>query len=405
MKRNYFLTGVLLVFLSSNLFSQWVNQPIQASNNFFSCSFPSASTGFVVGSTDIIMKTTNGGQNWLDISFAGKEDLNSVWFINENTGWIASTNDTLYKTTNNGVSWSASFNLQSQGYRVFFVNQLTGWAMGAPKLFRTTDGGSSWNLINSSVGTDFTFVDANTGWMSTYSSGTSSINKTTDGGATWNFQFMTTDFRVIYAFNFVNATTGWASGYREIVLKTTDGGANWIQQRDMNNSVGLYWINFVNANTGWFAGDNGEALSTTDGGSTWNVLNLFSGRFEQVQFVNQTTGWIVGGQAKIYKTTNLGGLTGNVSNSGIASEFSLNQNYPNPFNPSTVISYSIPKNEFVTLKVFDAIGREVTTLVNENETAGNYEITFDASQLSTGIYFYRIEAGEYTVTKKMLLIK
>lgn len=85
--------------------------------------------------------------------------------------------------------------------------------------------------------------------------------------------------------------------------------------------------------------------------------------------------------------------------------FSLSQNYPNPFNPSTIIQYSIPMNEFVTLKVYDLLGREVQTLVNKEQSAGVYNIEFNASKLTSGVYFYRIEAGSFVSVKKLLLLK
>jgi hypothetical protein len=85
--------------------------------------------------------------------------------------------------------------------------------------------------------------------------------------------------------------------------------------------------------------------------------------------------------------------------------FFLSQNYPNPFNPSTIISYQLPVSGDVTLKVFDVLGREVATLVNEEKQPGVYEVEFVASQLSSGIYFYTLEAGEFRDTKKLILIK
>ncbi len=86
-------------------------------------------------------------------------------------------------------------------------------------------------------------------------------------------------------------------------------------------------------------------------------------------------------------------------------DFYLFQNYPNPFNPSTTIKYSIPSSEFVTLKVFDLIGNEVATLVNEDKPAGNYEAKFNAVELSSGIYFYTLKAGNFIETRKMILLK
>lgn len=83
----------------------------------------------------------------------------------------------------------------------------------------------------------------------------------------------------------------------------------------------------------------------------------------------------------------------------------LNQNYPNPFNPTTKISYSLPEANFVTLKVYDMLGREVSTLVNEMKPAGTFEAEFDASRLSSGTYVYKLTAGSHQTVKKMILTK
>ena len=93
------------------------------------------------------------------------------------------------------------------------------------------------------------------------------------------------------------------------------------------------------------------------------------------------------------------------SNSEIVNSFSLSQNYPNPFNPSTRISYEIPVSNFVTLKIFDALGKAVASLVNEKQNAGSYTVDFNGSNLSSGIYFYRINSGEFIKTRSMMLLK
>lgn len=93
------------------------------------------------------------------------------------------------------------------------------------------------------------------------------------------------------------------------------------------------------------------------------------------------------------------------NNNGTPVKFDLKQNYPNPFNPSTSISFDLPKSEFVNLTVYNSVGQEVAVLVNETKSAGTHELTFDASRLPSGIYLYRIQAGEYTKSMKMSLIK
>jgi hypothetical protein len=99
-------------------------------------------------------------------------------------------------------------------------------------------------------------------------------------------------------------------------------------------------------------------------------------------------------------------ILGNTTNQKIIPVvFSLDQNYPNPFNPVTSIKYSIPKQSAVKLLVYDVVGREVATLVNSTLQAGNYEAEFDGTNLASGVYFYRIEAGDFKDVKKMVLIK
>jgi hypothetical protein len=93
------------------------------------------------------------------------------------------------------------------------------------------------------------------------------------------------------------------------------------------------------------------------------------------------------------------------NNSEIPSSFELEQNYPNPFNPSTTISYSAPELSFGTLKVYDVLGNEIATLVNEEIPVGSYDVGFNAINLPSGVYFYKIQAGDFVETKKMILMK
>jgi hypothetical protein len=99
------------------------------------------------------------------------------------------------------------------------------------------------------------------------------------------------------------------------------------------------------------------------------------------------------------------GLVGINSNTELVNSFSLEQNYPNPFNPVTVIRYSLFENRFTSLKIFDALGKEVATLVNEKQTSGNYNVSFNGINLSSGVYFYKLTAGDFVDVKRMVLIK
>ncbi|MBK8553732.1 MAG: T9SS type A sorting domain-containing protein [Ignavibacteria bacterium] len=131
--------------------------------------------------------------------------------------------------------------------------------------------------------------------------------------------------------------------------------------------------------------------------------------FNQSYFYRIKTVWekISGGRTELvesYMTDNLSEIENNNLNAG---EFYLRQNYPNPFNPETVISYSLSENRFITLKVFDVLGNEIATLVNEKQNSGNYNYQFSTVnyQLASGIYFYKLEAGDFSETKRMILLK
>jgi len=94
-----------------------------------------------------------------------------------------------------------------------------------------------------------------------------------------------------------------------------------------------------------------------------------------------------------------------VNNQQLPVKFELAQNYPNPFNPVTSIRYSVPRQSFVLIRIYDLLGREVKTLVSEMRSTGNYEVEFNASYLASGIYFYRMESGDFTDVKKLVLLK
>jgi hypothetical protein len=93
------------------------------------------------------------------------------------------------------------------------------------------------------------------------------------------------------------------------------------------------------------------------------------------------------------------------SAAGLPAHFTLDQNYPNPFNPTTVVSFQLPVAGNVTLVVYDMVGREVSVLVDERKDAGVYEVRFDGSNLASGVYFYRLHAGNFVATKRLLLLK
>jgi subtilisin-like proprotein convertase family protein len=138
-------------------------------------------------------------------------------------------------------------------------------------------------------------------------------------------------------------------------------------------------------------------------------LSLFAGMDPNGQWILGIYDGVLGntGQFKGWSLTLYFETPVNVDNEPveIIQDFELHQNYPNPFNPSTTIKWQMPESGNVTLKIYDVLGREVITLVNEELSAGKHDVTFDASQFSSGVYFYQLKAGDFIEIKKMILIK
>lgn len=183
------------------------------------------------------------------------------------------------------------------------------------------------------------------------------------------------------------------------------------QRYDVENGYDFVSVEASSDNgTSWqpISSWTGTNLSWTQ--QTFDITNYTNGSAQaKVRFrltsdgsVQNTGYWV----DDIQFTDYCGSLVGITHNgTGTPKVFALGQNYPNPFNPGTSIKFQLPKQAFVSIKVYDLLGRLVTTLVNENKDAGFYEVNFDASKLASGLYIYKIEAGDFTDTKKMMLIK
>ncbi|MFZ4591317.1 MAG: YCF48-related protein [Ignavibacteria bacterium] len=410
--KNIFILILFFTLAFSKSDAQWVNLNMGNGFDILDFSFPNAQTGYICGYGGQFKKTTNGGTNWTNMSFPTTQfNINAIHFFNTNTGLLASDNDTIFRTTNGTQNWSDKIFIGFHILDFQFFDSLNGYASGNNKFAKTTNGGLNWSVSTIQSSGQIYFVNQNTGWTLSYPGGGSNILKTTDAGSSWQIQYTTTNFRTLYDVFFVDANTGYTSGYRHCIYKTTDGGINWISQYEQASANGLYSIYFINANTGWAVGDyyaatNTNTYYTTNGGTNWvNTSGIAgSGRLNRVKINNSPVGYTAGQYQTIYRTNNAGGLT-SIKNETTASEYSLSQNYPNPFNPVTKINYSVPKQSLVTMKIFDILGREVATLVNESMKPGYFSVDFNGSNLASGVYFYRMEAGTFVNVKRLLLIK
>lgn len=374
---------------------------------------------WVAGHSGKVLLTTDGGDNWTVQTTGTTQTFNSISFVDENTGWVTSNflgQGTIRKTTDGGDSWFT----QTSGISVTinninFIDENTGWVTGGGgTILKSTDGGGIWNPQSSGTNNAIfstSIVNENTVWA-VGSNGI--ILKTDDGGTNWNTQPSGTT-NTLRSVTSVNENTAYAVGLFDTIIKTTDGGINWIPQTSGTTNSYLRSVFFVDENNGWTAGLNGTLLRTTNGGTEWLQLNSGTNKnIEAVLFIDANAGWIAGDNGAILKTTTGGGVTSIDEKSRylLPDDFILYQNYPNPFNPVTVIGYRLPVISNVSLKVYDALGREIAILVNEEKPAGRYEVVFDGSGLSSSVYFYKYtvtphsgKSGIFSEVKKLLLLK
>lgn len=435
----HFTIYFLITLISNNLFSQGTGWEIvlevpSYQQTLYEVQFVNNSTGFAGGGESKLYKTTNAGLNWVifdHYNINNRDDYNSIYFLNAQTGLIGGDYGRLYKTIDGGVSLDTIYPGGGDHFHsIFFPSRDTGYmATKYGGLLKTINGGSNWIIQQQPNTTGYRFeglfcVNNEVVFASGNKFNTPyfQICRTTNGGINWEgIKIDSADW--IYNVFFTNLNTGFVVGertktispniqyYEGLVFKTTDGGDNWILKLADSSSI-YRSIQFINTNTGFVVGtSNSSFAKTTDAGESWSVFEsyLFGGLWS-VYFIDANTG-IAAGEYRVIRTTNGGEPIGiKPISSGIPDNFSLSQNYPNPFNPETRINFSVTsvgeRHAFhTTLIVFDIHGKEVQTLVNENILPGTYEVNFNGCNLPSGVYYYRLEAGDYKETKKMVLLK
>ena len=371
-------------FVSYRTTEQWANI-------FNKIKFINDSIGYVCGGNGmaIFCKTTDKGDSWIKTNYAFTTSFLGMSCLNKDTIYLCDDNGLtggVFRTTNGGLNWTRFGNVRPQN--IYMINGRVGFYTNG-NLWKTTNGGFNWSLIDNLGFKDIHFFDTLEGYRIT--GNTETIQKTTNGGLNWNSQYVpkvpgVITLKYFFELSVINRDSMWLagtyvyypnypSGYRDrgILYKTTNGGVNWgyqIPDTHIVNIYNYYMIKFINNRIGWAYSPSGKGINT-----------------------------ITGGDSTIYVGINN-------YNETLPEDFTLEQNYPNPFNSSTVIRYTVKKNESITLKVYDIAGKEITMLINDYQKPGEYKIKFEGNNLPSGIYFYTLFInGIRADTKKAILIK
>ncbi|MGZ3903921.1 MAG: YCF48-related protein [Bacteroidia bacterium] len=265
---------------------------------------------------------TSFGQ-WSALTTGTAHDFTSVYFVNQNTGFAGTTYSEIFKTTDGGATWNLSGTASGAVYSLFFATDSVGYAAGAGgTMSKTTDGGITWAGQSTGQGYQITsvyFHGKDTGFATTQNGG---ILRTNNGGSFWFAQTSGTSYNLNSIF-FTDLNNGWAVGSTGTILHTTDGGATWNPQSSGSGAI-LNSVFFTSAFEGFVCGQGGNMLHTSDGGSTWSsTYSSTTNDLYSIHFTDAYHGYACGMTGTVIKTFDAGGMwysqnTGTVDNlSGI----------------------------------------------------------------------------------------
>jgi photosystem II stability/assembly factor-like uncharacterized protein len=389
-KNTFFVVFGTTVYVSRNKGENWSSiATISSGNTPHSFYVSNADTNVwlcaITGSPDKVMRTTNYGATWTAVISQNFSNYGEPLEMDRNTPgtfYFAPDGGGYYKSSNNGATFSL---ISSQNFRSpcdllvdhqnpniqFIADGVTG--SGLAEIFRSSNGGVNWTKV----------------WTNPSSSEIPAI--TMDA-------FNTNNMRA----------TNWPG---QDIFKSTNNGVNWSLDYSTSHSGwgANYGLDDPNVfMSGSWSGSGSNTTFTWDNGATRLGVSGLSGAGGFMHIFNK--GLVIAQSgSSVYKFNAVYNVSTEIHeitlNSGIPADYDLKQNYPNPFNPTTNIRYDVPKQGNVKLLVFDQLGRQVAELVNGIKSAGSYQIEFNGSNLSSGIYFYKLDVEGQSFTKKMILVK
>ncbi len=359
-----------------------------------------------------IFKSTDLGNTWTE---SGMTNHWIISFAKDNSGNIFTASigsqfgSGVHKSTDQGSTWNKVWEALT-GMNCVYVDQSgfiyvgLNYTSEQSGIYKSTNGGGNWVKIFSLTENVYSIIKTNSGRI--LAAGYGKVFYSDNEGTNWN---TTTNGFVSFtpsAFAINNQGEVFLSTLGYGIYKTTDNGINWV------NKTGAGWEYsslIINSDGSMYAGTKGNWIyRSLNNGDNWELVKSGMGEDKYVlSLLTNSTGYLFAGMDYygIYKSVNK--VVTNIEEpiTEIPEDFVLYSNYPNPFNNSTKISYEIPVQSNVSIILYDALGREVATLVNEVKPGGKHQFSFVENNLVSGVYFYTLRAGNYTQTKKMILLK
>lgn len=382
------------ILRTTNSGATWfdVAAPLSFIQPWSGVSFFDTSNGIVVGDHGVVLTTSNGGKGWIWHPVPGGQKCLSALHVGPNSVYVGADSGWVYNTSDTGRTW-ASEKISQWPVRSLFV-----WR-GTPLV-----GVSKYALTPRSICTQYVIPPPSWGesiLTSFQGLGSEAFDaEFCNGGGAGFIVGVQGDLRSAPT---ISRKSMFDTAWREVSTGILRDGT-------------LFSVSAPSADVIYACGSNGMIFKSSNGGGTWLDQTVQTKRnVNAIFFYDEKHGFAVGDSGLILYTSD-GGLTGVADRGGFPpTKFVLEQNYPNPFsagggsafggNPSTTISFGLLSKSFVSLRIFDALGREVSNLLADELLAGTYARQWNAAALPSGVYFYRLQAGNYIETKKLVLLR
>ena len=379
-----------------------------------------------------LFKTADGGEFWTALSFGSPTLAVDISMISEDNILVCTYDLKILKTEDGGISWRQVYNAVGESNFLNYIEMFdenNGVCLGdAPNdsdeilLLKTNDGGETWNKIDNNLFGAYSgdiwrrvdFCATECGLF--YNSLDKKLYRIfgSDAFAPTSLENIQVD--VIKQYDNTKSviiSSEYENGNSRRYIKHYNPFDDSYTENEIPVEGYISDVEFIpsNPNSFWVATSN-RLYFTNDDGLTWSDFgydNYTDSPAMDLQFTDPDHGWLLSKKG-VYKINNASQIT-DVSEISLPLEFKLYQNYPNPFskgaggNPETAIKFNVPKESFVSLKIYDVLGNEIQTLVNEKKSPGLYQIEFNGDNLSSGVYFYRLQAGKFSAAKKMILLR
>ncbi len=317
--------------------------------------------------------STDNGASWTQVTPNSGSELYVYTFAGSGGNLFAGTLHGVYLSTNSGTSWTPVDSGITPGRinALLTIGSNLFAATSGAGMFLSTNNGAVWTAINTGLSTTYGYIDAL--------------------GAI--------------------GTKVFAGSYETGIFLSTNNGSSWGSvSTGLAKNIAIYYqiLSFATSGTTLFAAPYGTGVyMSTNSGTSWSAVNTGLNHMG-IHALAVLGGYLfAGGDSTGVMRRPLSDFATSVEqpSTGLPAEFSLSQNYPNPFNPTTTIRYALPQRSQVNLTVFNTLGQAVSTLVNGTEEGGVHQVVFTGTNLSSGVYFYRLQAEGFTQIRRLLLIR